>query len=142
MSEVPPILLSAIVCERVIFDKITGMASLINIVQAVNAPQYPIRHGQIVFFCELTNGHGKTKTKIRIIDTQKDDRATFSQEGLVEFTDVRQVVTLAVNLQGVVFEGPGEYRFQLFAEDELLGERKILCRKVEMPPKGAGPAVP
>jgi len=139
MSEVPPILLSAIICERVIFDKITGMASLINIIQAVNAPQYPIRHGQLVFFCELTNGHGKTKTKIRIVDAQRDDRVIFSQEGMVEFTDVRQVVTLAVNLQGIVFEGPGEYRFQLFSGEELLGERKILCRKVDMPPKGAAP---
>lgn len=129
-------MLSAVICERVIFDRFTGMASLINIIQAVNAPQYPIRHGQIVFFCELTNGHGSTKTKIRIVDTQRDDCVIYSQEGTVEFKDVRQVVTLAVNMQGIVFDGPGEYRFQLFTGDGLLGERKILCIKVESPPKG------
>jgi hypothetical protein len=115
------------------------MASLINIIQAVNAPQYPIRHSQLVFFCELTNGHGRTKTKIRIVDTQREDRVIFEQQGTVEFTDVRQVVTLAVNMQGIVFEGPGEYRFQIFAEEQLLGERGVLCRKVEPPAKSGGP---
>ena len=43
MTEVPPILLSAVICDRVIFDKITGMASLINIVGNINAPKYPVR---------------------------------------------------------------------------------------------------
>lgn len=137
MTEVPPILLSAVICERIIFDKITGMPSLINIIQMVNAPWYPVRHGQLVFFCELTNGHGKTKTKIRIIDAGQDEKVVFEQEREVEFTDVRQIVTLAINLQGVVFERPGEYRFQLFAQEHLLGERRIICRKVKMPP-GAG----
>jgi hypothetical protein len=110
-------MLSAIICDRVIFDKITGMPSLINIIQTVNAPAYPIRN-VLVFFCELTNGHGD-----------------------VEFTDVQQIVTLAVGLHGVVFPEPGEYRFQLFTEGELLGERRVICRKIPMPgkPEGAGP---
>ena len=138
MTEVPPILLSAVICERIIFDKITGMPSLINIIQMVNAPRYPVRHGQLVFFCELTNGHGKTKTKIRIVAAEQDDKVVFEQEREVAFTDVRQTVTLAINLQGVVFERPGEYRFQLFAGEHLLGERRIICRKVKMPPGGGG----
>lgn len=135
MTEVPPILLSAIICERVIFDKISGMPSLINIIQTLNTSKYPMRC-VLVFFCELTNGHGRTRTKIRITDTQKDDKTIFEQQGMVEFKDVKQVVTLAVNLNGVVFVGPGEYRFQLFNEDHLIGERRIVCRKVELPSKG------
>lgn len=135
MTEVPPILLSAVVCDRVIFDKITGMPSLINIIQNLNSQTYPVRTGQVVFFCELTNGHGRTGTKIRIVDAQQEDKVIFEQAGHVEFKDVQQVVTLAVNLQGVVFERPGEYRFQILAEDQLLGERRIICRKVNLPPR-------
>jgi hypothetical protein len=134
MSKVSPMLLSAIICDRVIFDKITGMPSLINIIQTVNAPAYPIRN-VLVFFCELTNGHGRTKTTIRLVNTQKDDKPIFEQSGDVEFTDVLQIVTLAVSLHGVVFPEPGEYRFQLFTEGELLGERRVICRKVPMPGK-------
>jgi hypothetical protein len=133
---VPPLLLSAIVCDRVIFDRISGAPSLINIVELINSPKYPARYGQLVFFCELTNGYGKTRTKIRLVDLQEDDRTILEQEGTVEFKDVRQIVRLAVDLHGVPFPHPGEYRFQLFAEDELLGERRIVCRKVQPPLKG------
>jgi len=135
MAEVPPILLSAIVCGRVIFDKISGMPTIIDIIQNVTAPRYPVRHNQLVFFCELTNGHGTTKTKIRLVEAEQDDKIIFEQAGAVQFKDVKQVVTLALNLRGIVFAQPGEYRFQLFAEDHLLGERRIICRKIKLPSK-------
>lgn len=139
MTEVPPILLSAMICERVIFDRITGMASLINVVHSINSPKYPMR-SYLVFFCELTNGHGKAQTRIRIVDTQQEDKVIFEQHGQVEFKDVRQVVTLGVNLQGIGFTKPGEYRFQIFAEDQLLGERRLTCRQVKPRGKPGGEA--
>ena len=138
MTEVPPVLLSAIVCERVIFDRMSGTPSLINIIHSINAPKFPIRHGQLVFFCELTDGHGSTKTKVRLVYAQQDDKVIFEQEGTVQFKDVRQTLTLAVNLQGIVFAGAGEYRFQLFADGHLLGERRIICRKIKLPSKDNG----
>jgi len=138
MTEIQPILLSAITCGRVLFDKVSGMPSIIDIVQTINARQFPARHPQIVFFCELTNGHGTTKMKIRLVDTQEDEKDIFEKEGTVQFKDVKQIITLAMDLHGVVFPRPGEYRFQLFAGGSLLGERRIICRKIELPPK-AGP---
>jgi hypothetical protein len=138
MSSVPPILLSAVICDRVIFDRITGMPSLINIIQTINAPKYPIRN-VIVFFCELTNGHGMTNATIKLVNAQKEDQVLFEQKGQVEFKDVQQIVTLAVNLHGVIFPQPGEYRFQLFAEQQLLGERKVICRQVQFPERKDGP---
>ena len=135
MTAIQPILLSAITCNRVIFDKVSGMPSIIDIVQNINAPKYPARHPQLVFFCELTNGHGSTKIKIKLVDVQEDEKVILEQEGTVHFKDVKQIVTLAMNLQGVVFPHPGEYRFQLFTAGNLLGERRIVCRKIEFPPQ-------
>jgi hypothetical protein len=137
MMEVPPILLSVVICDRVIFDKVTGMPSIINIIQNINAPKYPIRYPLLVFFCELTNGHGKTNIRIRLIEEQ-EEKVIFEQKGVAEFKDVKQVVSLALNLQGVALPHEGEYRFQIFAEDNFLGERRIVCRKVSMPPRGGG----
>jgi hypothetical protein len=135
MTEIQPIILSVITCNRVIFDKVSGMPSVIDIVQTINAQRYPARHPQIVFFCELTNGHGTTKMKIRLIDAQEEEKFIFEREGTVQFKDVKQIVTLAMDLHGIVFPRPGEYRFQLFAGGYLLGERRIMCRKIELPPK-------
>ncbi len=135
MTEIPPILLSTIICDRVIFDKFSGMPSVINIIQNVNSPKYPVRYPAIVFFCEMTNGHGFTEIEIRLVDAQQDDKIIFKQQGRVEFKDVKQIVTLVLNLQGIVFPTPGEYRFQLSANEQLLGERRVLCRKIKPPPK-------
>lgn len=141
MTEIQPILLSAITCNRVIFDKVSGMPSIIDIVQTIDAPRYPARHAQIVFFCELTNGHGTTDIKISLVNTQDEEKVIFEREGNVRFENVKQIVTVAMNLQGIVFPGPGEYRFQLFASGYLLGERRIACRQIQLPPKPglAGP---
>lgn len=140
MTEVPPVLLSAIICERVIFDKISGMPSIINIIQNVNSPKYPVRYPSLVFFCELTNGHGKTKTKIRLVDEKDEEKVLFEQEGMVDFKDVRQVLSLALNLRGTVLPEPGGYRFQLFTGEHLLGERRVTCNKVKLPPGRGGEA--
>ena len=56
----------------------------------------------------------------------------FEQQGVVKFKDVQQVVAMAMNLQGVVFPSPGEYRFQLFTNGELSSERRIVCVKVQL----------
>lgn len=133
MDEVAPILLSVIVCDRVIFDRISGMPSIINIIQTINAPRYPVRHDQLIFFCEMTNGHGVTRLKIRLVDIDNQDKVIFEQGQSVDFKDVRQIVTVAINLMGVVFQHTGEYRFQLFANDTMLGERSVVCRQVNMP---------
>jgi len=131
--EVQPLLLSAIICDRVIFDKVSGMPSIIDIVQTINAPKYPSRYGQLVFFCELTDGHGRNNAKIRMVDVEKDERVIFEQDGEVVFQDAKQVVTLIMNLRGIVFPEPGEYRFQIFTNGTLLGERRIICRKIDIP---------
>ena len=141
MTDIQPILLSAITCNRVIFDKVSGMPSIIDIVQTIDAPRYPARHAQIVFFCEMTNGHGTTDVKISLVNTQDEEKVIFEREGKVRFENVKQIVTLAMNLQGIVFPSPGEYRFQLFGGGNLLGERRIACRQVKMPPK-PGPTEP
>jgi hypothetical protein len=138
MMDIQPILLSSIICNRVIFDKVSGMPSIIDIVQVINAPKYPAQHAQLVFFCELTNGHGQSRAAIRLVEAQKDDSIIFEQKGVVSFADVQQIVTVAMNLQGVVFPRPGEYRFQLFTNDVLLGERRILCREVKLPTQEGG----
>lgn len=128
-------LLSSIICDRVIFDRFTGMPTLVNILQNLNAQKFPVRTHQLVFFCELTNGHDKSNVKVRLVDVARDDKIIFEKNGTVQFRDVKQVVTMAMALQGVVFDHPGEYRFQLLVDEQLLGERMVVCRQISIQPK-------
>lgn len=137
MATVPPILLSIITCERVVRDKFSGMGFINGIVHTISAPNYPARHARIVLFAELTNGHGQINCSINLVDINEDDKIIWKVEKMpVKFNDVRQIQNIVFDLQGIVFPHEGEYRFQLFAEEHLLGERRIVCRKIELPKGG------
>lgn len=128
----PPVLLSAIICDRVIFDRLTGMPSIIGVLQTISAPKYPARHGRLAFFCELTNGHGEVRITTRLVDVKEDDQIIFEQTVKSKFVDVKQVVALGFGVEGIVFPHPGEYRFQIYAGTNLLGERRIICRQIPL----------
>jgi len=128
----PPILLSVIICDQVIIDAVTRNPSIIGAFETITAPKYPARHSRLAFFCQLTNGRGKTKISIKLVDVQREDEIMFEQTVEQEFKDVRQIANFAFNIGGIVFPHPGEYRFQIYGGTELLGERRIICREIEL----------
>jgi len=129
----PPILLSAIICDMVIIDRISDKPSIIGAFETINAPRYPARHPRLVFFCQLTNGRGRTNVSIKLVDVEEEDKLLFVATGKYEFKDIRQVANMTFDIGGIVFPHPGEYRFQIFVDAELLGERRIICRQVKLP---------
>lgn len=128
----PPVLLSIIICDQVIIDSITRNVSIIAAFETISAQKYPARHPRLALFCQLTNGRGKTKITLRLVDVQQEDEIMFEQTVEQEFKDVRQIANFAFNIGGIVFPHPGEYRFQIYAGTELLGERRIICREIEL----------
>jgi hypothetical protein len=129
----PPVLLSAIICDIVINDRDTAKPSMIGAFETISATNYPARHPCLAFFCQLTNGHGKTMITVRLVDVQQEDKTLF--EGKIEhkFKDIRQVANFTFNIGGIVFPHPGEYRFQIYAGAAFLGERRIVCSQIELP---------
>ncbi|MBN1806836.1 MAG: hypothetical protein JW837_16430 [Sedimentisphaerales bacterium] len=127
----PPVLLSAIICDRIIFDSFTGMPTIVGVLQTISAPKYPARHGRLAFFCELTNGHGKTNITVKLVDLQQEDQTILEQTVPAQFVDVKQVVALGLGFEGIIFPHPGEYRFQFYAGTNLLGERRVICRQIK-----------
>jgi hypothetical protein len=129
----PPILLAVIICDQVILDSITRKPSIIGAFENISAVKYPARHPRLAFFCQLTNGRGRTKINVRLVDVDKEDEVVFERGIEAEFKDIRQVVNFNFDISGIVFPHEGEYRFQIYAGTELLGERRIICTRVELP---------
>lgn len=129
----PPILLSVIICDQVIIDSMTQKPSIIGAFESLSAAKYPARHHRLAFFCQLTNGRGKTKITVSLVDVQEEDNIMFQQVIEPEFSDIRQVINLTFDISGIVFPHPGEYRFQISAGTEFLGERRIICRQIKLP---------
>jgi hypothetical protein len=125
----PPVLLAALVCDMVILDALTGKGTVVGIFDVINASKYPAQHPALFVFCQLTNGRGRIGIRFHIIDLGDDEkiiqRGTLEQE----FKDVREVVNVVLRLSGLVFPHPGEYRVQIFAGTDFLGERRIICKE-------------
>ena len=136
MSEIAPILLSIIICDRVIVDRRTGQYTVIGIMTTIHAHGYPAHFSQAVFFCELTNGHGKTKIVTRFVDVNEGDSVLWEHSGWLTFPDVTHVATLTTEFPGLVFPHPGPYRFQVEAAGQILGERRVVCVRVNKPTGG------
>ena len=132
MPGVPPVILTIQVCDSVIVDQLTGRASVLNIFETINAQKYPATHHSMTFFCELTNGHGKVEIDVRLVDVQDDDKIMAEVKSEVVFANVKQICRCILTFGGVTFPKKGDYRFQLFLNGELAGERRLVCNVVAL----------
>ncbi len=131
MSDVPPIVLSTIVCDRVLLDAPTKTSSLISIRDSIIAVKYPARHPQLFFFAEMTNGHEDMQIKVRLVDVQNNDKVMAERISKIKFDDVKRIVTIVLGFEGLVFPHTGEYYFQLYAGEELLSSRRVVCLQIK-----------
>jgi hypothetical protein len=128
----PPYPLCLLVCEQVIVDETSKNRTAVGIFSDILAASFPAVHPRLAVYIELTNGHGHCALELRLINAATDETLV-AVGGAVNFTDPRHVAHLRFNFNGLVFNTAGEYRFQLFAEHELLMERRILVKQVTQP---------
>ncbi|MBN1787721.1 MAG: hypothetical protein JW806_04940 [Sedimentisphaerales bacterium] len=133
MAQVPPVVLSTIVCDRVLFDAPTKTSSLIGIIDRIFAPKYPVRIPRLFFFAEMTNGHDETEIDVRLVDINNNEQMLAQKKANVKFPDVRSIVSVVIGFDGLTFNQQGEYAFQLFAAGQLLISRRLLCLLVQKP---------
>ncbi|MBN1123845.1 MAG: hypothetical protein JXA82_02480 [Sedimentisphaerales bacterium] len=126
----PPILLSAVLCDTVILDRITGKASVIGIFSVINSRKYPARHPKMSLFCEMTGGRGKMPVTAQLIDLHDDEKILVKQSVDVDFSDPLAVNGIIIDFIHIPFPHSGEYRFQIYAGHEYCGERRIICQVV------------
>jgi hypothetical protein len=134
MTQIPPVALSTIICDRVLFDAPTKTSSIIGIIDRIFAPQYPIRFPRLFFFAEMTNGHDVTELEVRLVDVQNDEKIIIQKKATVKFPDVKSIVSVVMAFEGLTFSRPGEYCFQLFAAGQILTTRRLTCILLKQPP--------
>ena len=144
MSEYTPVpnVLSLLVCDQIITDRITGKQSLIGIFSTIHAWRFPIIHPQLCVYVALTDGRGKTPLTIRIVDADESRPPVVQGNGAVEFKNPRAIANLALQFQGLRFTDPGEHRIQILCKDTMLRDSRLTVVKVDRPPRPGGPPPP
>ncbi len=120
-----PDVLSLAVCDQIITDRMTGKQSLIGLFTTVHAAKFPVTHPQLCVHLSMTDGRGKTRITICIIDADDARDPVVRGQGIVDFKNPRAIANLSLQFHGLVFTHPGEYRVQILCEGELLREARL-----------------
>lgn len=128
-----PVVLAMIVCDMIYQDPATRKCTILGTFSTLNARSFPVVHRQMAVHVALSGGHGKPRIKLTLVGSDENKPPLFSGEGTIQFSDPRVVAELNFRLKNVTFPTPGEYRFQVYANEELLMERRLHVFEIQAP---------
>jgi hypothetical protein len=134
MSEIgtvpPPYVLALGVCDLIYRDRSTGKRSMLGCFSVLHAAEFPAVHPALCVYLDLTNGRGQVTIKVQIIDSDELHDPIWVAESLVDFVDPRMVAELDLIVGGLRFPEAGEYRVQVFADNQFILERRLLVNRI------------
>lgn len=128
---VTPEVLAMMVCDQVIIDAKTGKQSLIGAFNMIGGTRFPLRYPGFTVYVALTEGYGDTTLRLRLIEASETGEPLFERPLTIRFTDPRMICEMHTVIYNVTFPEPAEYRLQLFCDQELLMQRRLLVRQVK-----------
>ncbi len=138
-SVAAPTLVSLLVCDQVIDDRLSNKKSAIGLFNTVLVPSLPTRIHQLAVMATLTEITGRTPLQLRLM-RDEDDSIMMQTRGHVDAPNPLAMVDLVFAMQGVPVAKAGQYAFELLSEGELLGRRRFQVRVGRPPrPKAAPP---
>jgi hypothetical protein len=123
---IAPFPLALVVCDGCWQDPYTGKFTLIGTFSTIAGESFPLSHPILTVYAALTDGRGNMPIRLQLVDVNEAEEPLFVHDGEVAFADPRMVSEVVFIGQGIQFPHPGEYRLQLFANNEFMTERRIL----------------
>ena len=123
-----------VICDNVLQDPETKKYYLMGTATVTYAPSFPVRQHKLCVYAALTDLRGKTSLRLRLVyidSRSNEDKEVMAIAGEVESRDPLAVAELVISLHNLVFPQQGEYRFQLWNQESLLGERRYTARLVQ-----------
>jgi len=128
-SPVAPIVLTLLLCEKVIVDARTQQYSLIGLVSNVNASRFPVRSPSLCIYTEITGGHGITPLTVRIVDVDEKLDPVVKLDLEVNLEDPLAVTQVVFGMPRLVFPEMGDYRLQAISGGTRLLEKRLILRE-------------
>ncbi len=120
-----------LICDKVITEAGTNKKSLIGIFENINARKFPCVHAFLSVYIKLTDAQGAYKFRLDLVDLES---GTVIGNGKipddVTIPDPLSTHELIFNLAGLKFNHPGKYEFQIFANDNIAGQKSFLVTEI------------
>jgi hypothetical protein len=123
-SSPAPTLVSLLLCDQIIDDRMTGKKSAIGLFNVAMVQAVPVRLSQIVVMASLTEITGPTTVELRLI-RDADNVSILNTQGTVDAPDPLSTVELIFGMQGIQIPTAGQFAFELWAQGDLLGRRRF-----------------
>lgn len=132
-----PTLVSLLICDQVIDDKLTNKKSAIGLFNLIVVPRLPAAIQQMAVLASLTEITGRTQLELRLV-RDADNAPIFSSSGYVTAPNPLAVVDLLFAMRGVRIPSAGQFAFEVLHGAELLGRRRF--QVIVQPPPQPPPA--
>ena len=119
-----PTLVSLLVCDQVIDDKLTSKKSAIGLFNTVLVPRLPTVIQHMAVLASLTEIETRVTLELRLV-RDADNEVLFHTHGPVEAPNPLATVDLVFSLHGVRIDTAGQYAFEMLCAQELLGRRRF-----------------
>jgi hypothetical protein len=133
-----PTLVSLLLCDQVIDDKLTNKKSAIGLFNMIVVQQMPAVINQMAVLASLTEITGKPQLELRLM-RDADEHVVFSSKGFVNAPNPLAVVDLVFGMRGVRVESPGQYAFEVLHDGDILGRRRFQVVVAQRPPQQQQP---
>jgi hypothetical protein len=134
MAEAPhPTFNAMLVCDNAIREEGTGKISLIGIFANIWALKFPTVHPSLCVYANLGDMEGPYKMRLDMV--RGSDMGVIGRgEAQVTIGDRMKPAEVVFELRGLVFEGPGRFQFELYANDRAVGGKTFDVVKLAQPP--------
>jgi hypothetical protein len=135
---VVPTVVSMLICDQVIDDKLTNKKSAIGLFNIIIVPRVPTTVPSMAVLISLTEMTGRTELELRLV-RDADNAVIFQSVGIMAAPDPLATVDLLFALQGLKLEQAGQHAFEVLCAGEILARRRFHIRLM---PGGQGPPEP
>ena len=131
MAAQTPKCLAVIICEGVVEDVRSHNKCILNTYNVIGVQSFPAQHDRLTIFASLTDGRGELPLEFRFVQDRPGGTTTLlNLNGAVKFGDPLGVIDLTVDLRGLPLKEAGNYAVQLWVNNEMIGERRIVVQAV------------
>lgn len=115
--------LAMIFCEMVINDLKTRNRSFISSFNRINVSKVPCVFPKFSLFSMVTGGIGNYSLKVECVSPQNQKILELSAG--ISFQKQESIVELDFELRGINFPEYGDYKFNLYSDDDILMSRYL-----------------
>ncbi len=90
-----PLGLARVLADTVLYDWTTGKSTIQGTYETLESGAFPFTQPSIVVYVALTEGHGDTEVRLRLVDGEEARPPLFELEALASFPDpvtMREVI--------------------------------------------------